>query len=64
MEKLNTSALMRKGPLNCVATKDKGKATITAIKYSAPEEQCFLAFTTTPNHFGDGLIRQVSTLES
>ena len=37
MDKLNTSALMGKGPLNSVATKDKGKATITAIKYSAPD---------------------------
>ena len=37
MEKLNTSTLMGRGTLNNVATKDKGKATITAIKYSAPD---------------------------
>ena len=30
-------ALMGKGPLNSVATKNKVKAAITAIKYSAPD---------------------------
>ena len=44
MEKLNTSALMGKGPLNSVATKDKGKATITAIKYSAPDRAMLFSF--------------------
>ena len=44
MEKLNTSALMGKGPLNNVATKDKGKATITAIKYSAPDRAMLYNF--------------------
>ena len=44
MEKLNTSALMGKGPLNSVATKDKGKATITAIKYSAPDRAILFSF--------------------
>ena len=44
MEKLNTSALMGKGPLNSVATKDKEKATITAIKYSAPNRAILFSF--------------------
>ena len=44
MEKLNTSALMRKGPLNSVATKDKGKTTITAIKYSVSDRAILLSF--------------------
>ena len=44
MEKLNTSALMGKGPLNSVATKDKEKATITAIKYSAPDKAILFSF--------------------
>ena len=44
MEKLNTSALMGKGPLNSVATKDKGKATITAIKYSVPGRAMLFSF--------------------
>ena len=63
MEKLNTSALMWKGPLNSVATKDKGKATITAIKYSAPNRAILFSFYNHSNHFGYGLIGQVSTLE-
>ena len=44
MEKLNTSALMGQGPLNSVATKDKGRATITAIKYSAPDRAMLFSF--------------------
>ena len=44
MEKLNISALMGKGPLNSVATKDKGKATITVIKYSAPNRTILFSF--------------------
>ena len=44
MEKLNTSALMGKGPLNSVVTKDKGKATITAIMYSAPNREMLFSF--------------------
>ena len=44
MEKLNASALMGKGPLNSVATKDKGKATIIAIKYSAPDRVMLYSF--------------------
>ena len=48
MEKLSTSALMGTGPLNNVATKDKEKATITAIKYSAPDREMFFSFY---NHF-------------
>ena len=44
MEKINTSALIGKGPLNNVAIKDKGKATITAIKYSAPDRAMLFSF--------------------
>ena len=44
MEKLNTFALMGKGLLNSVATKDKEKATITAIKYSAPDRAMLFNF--------------------
>ena len=44
MEKPNTSALMWKGALNSVVTKDRGKATITAIKYSAPDRAMFFSF--------------------
>ena len=42
------TALMGKGPLNSVATKDKGKAAITAIKYSAPNRAILFSFY---NHF-------------
>ena len=35
---------MGKGPLNSVATKDKGKAAITAIKYSAPDRAMLFSF--------------------
>ena len=48
MEKLNTSALIGKGPLNSVATKDKGRATITAIKYSAPDRAMLFSFYNHP----------------
>ena len=48
MEKINTSALMRKEPLNSVATKDKGRATITAIKYSAPDRAMLFSFYNHP----------------
>ena len=48
MEKLNTSALMRKRPLNSVVTKDKGKATIIAMKYSAPDRVMFFSFYNYP----------------
>ena len=44
MEKLNTSALMGKGPLTSVATRDKGKTVITAIKYSAPNRAMLFSF--------------------
>ena len=48
MEKLNTSALMGKGPLNSVATKDKGRATITVIKYSTPDRAMLFSFYNHP----------------
>ena len=35
---------MGKGPLNSVVTKDKGKTTITAIKYSAPDRTILFSF--------------------
>ena len=38
------AALMGKGPLNSMATKNKGKAAITAIKYSAPNRAIFFSF--------------------
>ena len=44
MEKLNASALMGKGPLNSVVTKDKGKAIIIAIKYFAPDRAILFSF--------------------
>ena len=55
---------MGKRPLNSVTTKDKGKTAITAIKYTALDRAILFSFTITPNHFGYGLIGQVSTLES
>ena len=48
MEKLNTSALMGKGPLNNVMTKDKGKTVITAIEYSAPDRAMLFNFYNHP----------------
>ena len=48
MEKLNTSALMGKRPMNSMATKDKGKATITVIKYSAPKRAMLFSFYNHP----------------
>ena len=35
---------MEKGPLDNLATKNKGKAAITAIKYSAPDKAMLLIF--------------------
>ena len=48
MEKPNISALIWKGPLNSVVTKDKGKATITTIKYSAPDRAMLFNFYNHP----------------
>ena len=39
---------MRKGLLNSVATKDKGKVVITAIKYSAPDRAILFSFYNHP----------------
>ena len=39
---------MGKGPLNSVATKDKGRATIIAIKYSAPDRAILFSFYNHP----------------
>ena len=41
-------ALMGKGPLNNVATKNKGKAAITAIKYSTPDRAMLFSFYNHP----------------
>ena len=51
MVKLNTSALMGKGPLDSVATKNKGKTAITAIKYSAPDRVMLFSFYNHPQPF-------------
>ena len=42
------AALMRKGPLNSVATKNKGKAAITAIKYFALDRAMLFSFYNHP----------------
>ena len=39
---------MGKGPLNSVATKNKGKAVITAIKYSALDRAMLFSFYNHP----------------
>ena len=44
-----------------MAIKDKGKAAITAIEYSAPDRTMPFNFY---NHFGYGLMGQVSVLKS
>ena len=43
-------------------TKNKEKAAITAIKYSAPDRAMLFSFYNHPNHFGYGLMGQVSAL--
>ena len=55
---------IEKGTLDSITTKDKGKAAITAIEYSAPDRTVLSTFTTTLNHFGYGLMGQVSVLKS
>ena len=42
------AGLMGKGPLNSVATKNKGKAAIIAIKYSAPDKAMLFSFYNHP----------------
>ena len=42
------ATLMGKGPQNSVATKNKGKAVITAIKYSAPDRAILFSFCNHP----------------
>ena len=42
------AALMGKGPLNSMATKNKGNAVITAIKYSAPDRAMLFSFYNHP----------------
>ena len=39
---------MEKGPLDNMATNDKGKAAITAIKYSAPDRAILFSFYNHP----------------
>ena len=48
MEEPNTSVLIDKGALDNMATKDKGKAAITAIKYSAPNRAMLFSFYNHP----------------
>ena len=45
---MNTTALMEKGPLNNMVTKDKGNAAIIAIKYSAPDRAILFSFYNHP----------------
>ena len=52
-----------KETLDSITTKDKGKAAITTIQYSAPNRVILSSFSTTPNHSGYGLMGQVSVLE-
>ena len=56
--------MIDKGPLDSMVTKDKGKATITAIEYSAPDRTMLFNFYNHPNYFGYGLMGQVSVLEN
>ena len=42
------AALMGKGLLNSVATKNKGKAIITVIKYSTPDRAMLFSFYNHP----------------
>ena len=42
---------MGKGPLNSVATKNKVKAAITTIKYSAPNKAMLFSFYNHPQPF-------------
>ena len=40
--------LIEKGPLDSMATKDKGKAVITAIEYSTPDRTILFSFYNHP----------------
>ena len=40
--------MIEKGPLDSMATKDKGKAAITAIEYSAPDKTMLFSFYNHP----------------
>ena len=40
--------LIEKGPLDSMVTKDKGKAAITAIEYSAPDRTMLFSFYNHP----------------
>ena len=55
---------IKKETLDSITTTDKGKAAITAIPYFAPDRTMLSTFTTTPNHFGYGLMGQILVLES
>ena len=45
---MDTSTLIETGPLNNMTTKNKGKAVITAIKYSAPDRAILFSFYNHP----------------
>ena len=43
--------LVEKGTLDSITTKDKGKAAITAIEYSAPDRAMLFSFYNHPQPF-------------
>ena len=45
-----------KDTLDSLTTKDKGKAALTAIQYSAPDRAIFFSFYNHPNHSRYGLM--------
>ena len=61
---LKISMSIRKDTLDSLTTKDKGKAVLTAIQYSAPDSAIPFSFYNHPNHSGYGLMGQVSVLEN
>ena len=50
---------IEKKTLDSITTKDKGKAAITAIQYSAPDRTMLFSFYNHPNHSRYGLTGQV-----
>ena len=52
-----------KDTLDSLTTKDKGKAALTAIQYSALDRVIPFSFYNHPNHSRYGLMGQVSVLE-
>ena len=54
---------IKKETLDSITIKDKGKVAITVIQHSAPNRTILFSFYNHPNHFGYGLMGQVSVLE-